>query len=452
MRRRYRRQDSARQSVATSRASLEAYRETLEQERRSLREMLGRTDADPIMVPDAFPEVIVPLADLPAQTLARRPDLKAAFLAIEAAHLRTDVAYKDLLPSISLQTSLQDIAENPSDALLTGPVWSLLGQLTAPLYRGGELRAAAEVAGYGAAEPHYQLSLTAQVSGRVKDVSPNLEPGARVADGQWLARLEDSDIRATVASAEYDLASARQALLEEEREQVQDRSEWKASGMRGTPESDLVLRDPQLATAQAAVVNAQAALDSARVNLDQTTILAPFDALVVARAISPGSYVQAGEKVATLYSTDRVEVAVALSARGWANLPDIAGLSGPDGPAVTLVDVASGQTWEGCVVRAEGHRSATTRQRNLIIAVDAPLDRDPTLLPGTFLQARVPGRLVDGLWKLPSAALSQRGDVWIVDADATIPCKAWPQPRRSPATMLSMSGCQTDWTPARIGC
>jgi len=144
--------DSARQSLATGRAGLEDDRETLNQERRSLREMLGRTGAEPIAIPDDYPEVIVPLADLPAQTLARRPDLKAAYLAIEAAHLRSDVAYKDLLPSISLQTSLEDVAESPADALLTGPVWSLLGQLTAPLFRGGELRAAAEVAELEAAQ------------------------------------------------------------------------------------------------------------------------------------------------------------------------------------------------------------------------------------------------------------------------------------------------------------
>jgi len=275
----------------------------------------------------------------------------------------------------------------------------------------------AEVSGYGAAEPHYALDLTAQVSGQVTEVSASLEPGERVAHGQLLARLEDSDYRAAVASAEYELASARQTLLEEDRERVQAKAEWDASGLGGRPESALVLRGPQVATAKANVANAEAAVAGARIDLDQTNILAPFDALVVARSVAPGSYVQAGGEIATLYSTDRVEITVALSARDWANLPDMATLRGADGPMVTLTDVAAGQRWTGRVLRAEGHRSETTRQRNLVIGVQTPLDRTPALFPGTFLDVHIPGRSVDGLWKLPSTALSQQGEIWIVDAD-----------------------------------
>ncbi len=137
--------DSAKSATASSRAALEEYKETLAQQSRALATLLG----DPgfkIDVSDDYSDVILPLADLPDQTLQRRPDLKAAFLAIESADLSADVAYKDLLPSISLEASLEDVASNPEGALLTGPVWSLLGQLTAPLFQGGQLKAEAEIA------------------------------------------------------------------------------------------------------------------------------------------------------------------------------------------------------------------------------------------------------------------------------------------------------------------
>ncbi|MBU1059900.1 MAG: TolC family protein, partial [Proteobacteria bacterium] len=84
--------------------------------------------------------------DLPEQTLQRRPDMQAAYSAIEAADLRTSVAYKDLLPSISLEAALKDIGDSPQSLLLSDPVWALLGQLTAPLFQGGKLKAAAQVA------------------------------------------------------------------------------------------------------------------------------------------------------------------------------------------------------------------------------------------------------------------------------------------------------------------
>lgn len=137
--------DSARSASAASKASLESFREVLAQQERALQTLLGNPSAT-VTVPEDYAGVLVPLADLPEQTLQRRPDLKAAFLAIEAAGLRSKVAYKDLLPSISLQAALEDVANSPGDALLSSPVWSLLGQLTAPLFQGGKLRAAAQIA------------------------------------------------------------------------------------------------------------------------------------------------------------------------------------------------------------------------------------------------------------------------------------------------------------------
>jgi NodT family efflux transporter outer membrane factor (OMF) lipoprotein len=137
--------DSARTSAASSRATLEEYHESLSQMERALATLLGRSQVIDTAAPASYPQVILPLAELPAQTLALRPDLQAAYLAIEAADLRRQVAYKDLLPSINLQAMLEDVADHPASALLTDPVWSLLGQLTALLYQGGELRAAAEI-------------------------------------------------------------------------------------------------------------------------------------------------------------------------------------------------------------------------------------------------------------------------------------------------------------------
>ncbi|MDO6804998.1 TolC family protein, partial [Wenyingzhuangia sp. 1_MG-2023] len=116
--------------------------------KRSLRTLLGRVtdtaeDDAEVPIPADYPAVLLPLVELPEQTLARRPDLQAAWQALQAADLRTQVAYKDMLPSLSISAALSDTATSPSSSLLTDPVWSLLGQLTAPLFRGGELKAAA---------------------------------------------------------------------------------------------------------------------------------------------------------------------------------------------------------------------------------------------------------------------------------------------------------------------
>ena len=277
----------------------------------------------------------------------------------------------------------------------------------------------ARARGYGQAAARFELTLTAQVQGRVEDLASDFDKGRRVAEDTVLVRLDDTDYRAAVASAEDDLAAARLTLLEEERQGVQARAEWRASGLGGEPDSELVLRGPQLAATQAAVANAEAALASASEDLAKTRIRAPFDALVIARAVAPGSFVQSGTEVATLYSTDRIEVEVFLSAREWANLPDQATLADGQWP-VTLTSVEDGRRWTGHVLRVAQHLDEETRQRALIAAVDAPLDRDPPLFPGTFLELEIAGRLVDGLWRLPSTALSQRGEVWYLRDDDTL--------------------------------
>jgi outer membrane protein TolC len=137
--------DSARSAVATSSANTEALAENFRQQYIQLKTLIGQVNNPNFLLPTDYPEVVIPAIDLPEQTLNRRPDLRAAYAAIEASSARTDVAYKDLLPSLSLQAVLEDVGSSPRASLFTAPVWSLLGQLTAPLYQGGQLRAAAEI-------------------------------------------------------------------------------------------------------------------------------------------------------------------------------------------------------------------------------------------------------------------------------------------------------------------
>lgn len=138
--------DSARSTTHSSRATLEEYRENLKTDTRTLATLLGKARLTDFEFSDRYPEVILPLAELPEQTLQKRPDLQAAYLAILAADKRSSVAYKELLPSISIGAALEDISDSPSSLILTDPLWSLLGQLTAPLFQGGKLKAAAHIA------------------------------------------------------------------------------------------------------------------------------------------------------------------------------------------------------------------------------------------------------------------------------------------------------------------
>ncbi|WP_117232563.1 TolC family protein [Vibrio maerlii] len=140
--------DNAKTSTASTRATVAQYQENLEQSKRTLLLLTGEWSADSsnISVAQSFPQVLNPLDSMSVQDLSGRPDLQQAFYNIEAESLRTDAAYKAMLPSFSLSASLQDMAETPSEALFTNPLWSALGLISAPLFQGGELKANAEIA------------------------------------------------------------------------------------------------------------------------------------------------------------------------------------------------------------------------------------------------------------------------------------------------------------------
>lgn len=274
------------------------------------------------------------------------------------------------------------------------------------------------VKGYGEAQAHYSITYTSDVSGRVEKLMARFESGKMVKKGDTLAIIEDTSYHQAVAEAKSDLAQAKLDLLEEQRTGQQARLEWKRSGIKGEPNSLLVLREPQLAAQKAVVENAQYTLKKAQQELNKTVIKAPFDALIVDQYIQPGSYVQSGTSIAKLYSTDRVEIEIPLSTQQWKNLPPLSNddLALPNAAKwpVVLSSSDGSSTWQGYVNRIELNVDTTSRQRSLVVAVDHPFDKSVGLLPGTFVQAQIEGAMLDNTWELPASAISQKGEIWFL--------------------------------------
>jgi NodT family efflux transporter outer membrane factor (OMF) lipoprotein len=115
---------------------------------RHLELLLGRYPAGAFRPPDVLPSLPgdVP-AGLPADLLARRPDLQAAERRLAAADARLASDRKALYPNLSL-TGSTGIATNALRKLLDGDfsVWSLAGSLTQPIFQGGRLRARVDAA------------------------------------------------------------------------------------------------------------------------------------------------------------------------------------------------------------------------------------------------------------------------------------------------------------------
>mgnify|MGYP000017611780 CR=1 FL=1 len=274
------------------------------------------------------------------------------------------------------------------------------------------------VKGFGSVTPNQSLQLTSEVSGRIVHLSPKLKSGQTFKAGAELLVIDDVEYQEAVASAKSDLATTEVELLQEQLNQKQAQEEWKRSGLKGQPNSDLVFYIPQVKAAQAKVEYARKALEKAKSDLAYTRVKAPFNAQVISRSVETGSYVQTGTELVQLYDTDLVQISVPLSSQQWNNLPNIEAMQGKT--EVTLTSADGNKHWTGFVARAEQHLDSTSRQRSLIITVEAPLKLDTPLYPGSFVQASIPGKAVGNLWQIPASSLTQDNKIWYLDANSTL--------------------------------
>lgn len=138
----------ARTDAKNAEAQLAELRDSRDQAARLLAALLGSYPNDRLQA-TTFPSLNRRVsAGIPASLLRRRPDIDAAYYRLRAADARITVAHASLFPSFSLTGSggrqsgqLQDL----TDPNFT--VWSLAGNIAAPLFNGGGLRSQLDAAG-----------------------------------------------------------------------------------------------------------------------------------------------------------------------------------------------------------------------------------------------------------------------------------------------------------------
>lgn len=281
---------------------------------------------------------------------------------------------------------------------------------------------ALDVASQGTAEPHTESTLVAQVAGRILEVSEDFAEGAFVDRGQWLVRIDPADYRLAVEQARSGVAAGRVRLELEEAEARVAREEWRELG-RGEP-SPLALRQPQVDDARAALASAEARLAQARLNLERTTVRAPFTGRLSAKQADVGQFVNPGTPLATVFATDwaQVRLPVPKDQLGFLEL-DLgeADLDGA-GPAVELTAELGGEArrWRGRVVRTAGAIDPRTRMLDLFARVEDPYARRgggaSTPLPmGLFLEATIAGRTVPDAVVAPRSALTADDRLMVVE-------------------------------------
>ncbi|MCX4240934.1 efflux RND transporter periplasmic adaptor subunit [Paraliomyxa miuraensis] len=286
---------------------------------------------------------------------------------------------------------------------------------------------AVTVAVMGVVRAEREVTLQPEVSGRVVEHAKALVDGGLVKAGDPLVRLDARDYASAVEISKADLAQARLAVREEEVQRTVAQAEWRDAPPDFSEQSRAyVMREPHLDAAQARVSSARTRIERAKRDVGKTLIRAPFDAVVLAESVELGQLIGPQTPVARLAGIDRfwIQASIPVSQLPFLEIPGVNTDQAQGSPA-TVIDHAAGElTREGFVLRLLPAVEERGRMAQIVIAVDDPLglrvppgERPTPLLVGTYVEAELRGRTLEGVVAVPRRAMIDDAHLWVVDAE-----------------------------------
>lgn len=233
--------------------------------------------------------------------------------------------------------------------------------------------------------------------------------GQEVKQGELLLSLDDGVALATrrqaeagVAAAQAQLALAEDALARVERIRHEE----------GASEAQHFQASSQRDLAQAQLAGAQAQLDMARVNLSHHHLTAPFAGVVTRIPDGVGVTVGPGTPLVSMATTRQLVLQTTLTQEDAAELC-------PGARATVTVAATGAHTADAVVsVVLPAVDPATNR---VPVEIEVP-NRDGRFLANAFARAELPGGAARDAWRVPAAALVQRGGgyaLWVAGPDGT---------------------------------
>ena len=228
----------------------------------------------------------------------------------------------------------------------------------------------------GTLEAEREVDIVARAGGPL--VALNTEEGVQVKAGELLAQIDELEARAQVEIARVALQDA---------EIVYNRA--KASL------ENAVVSQEVYDTALSALESARAQLSGNEIQLGYTRIKAPFDGLIIQRAVKFGETVTVGQQLFRISDFDPLLCVIGVPER------DLARLSSGQ-PAILQVEAFPGEQFQGRVLRISPVVDAATGTIRVTLAVN----RQGRLSPGMFAGVRLVTDVREDALIMPKRALS----------------------------------------------
>src|SRR5256886_14016418 len=251
----------------------------------------------------------------------------------------------------------------------------------------------------GALNPVRTVTVGSQISGIITELKVDFN--SKVREGEELAKIDPATYERALARAVADLANA-QAGFELARFNAKRAKELYANKL--ISESEFEQTDVALQQADANVKIHQASVDSAKVDLDRTTIYAPISGMVISRKVDAGQTVAASFNTPELFTIandlTKMQIETLVSEA------DVGGVQ--EGQKVTFaVDAFFGRKFSG---RVNQVRFAPITNQNVVtyttvVEVD---NKDLKLRPGMTANATIITAQRTNIFYVPNAALRFR--------------------------------------------
>lgn len=273
----------------------------------------------------------------------------------------------------------------------------------------------------GTALPRTSIRLVSEVSGKVGPVDESFDVGQIFYKSEVLLKIDSRDYELALAQARSQVAQAKLLLQLELKEADVVRREWEL--INQSEPTGLQAREPQLASARAALEAALATEEAAKRNLDRCEIRAPFDGMVARASVRPGQFAALATPLGELFATDVAEVRLPVIASdlSFIDLPRPGAKVALGQAPKVILSARAGERqteWLGHIVRSEETVDPMNRMVYVVAQVVDPYGlakRDGApLRSGTFVRASIEGRTQENVIVLPRHALRGRNQVWIV--------------------------------------
>ncbi len=251
--------------------------------------------------------------------------------------------------------------------------------------------------------PLWQSKLVSQVTGEIIQLDKTLREGGSVNKGQLLLTLNPVPYELRLKEAQVRLAQANLNLAQAQSQVAAATKGWHMSGNKTQPNNPLVLRKPQLALAQAELQAALSGVKEAKDQLDNTKVVAPYDAIVAQRFVNLGESVQTGDSLVTLYNQGKRVLELPMTVSQWSQLPQQL-----ENLPVEVSSLYEQAAWPAQVSRKAAHIDPKSRLRSLYLELEGPL-------PGQFVQVEVTGIQEPFTLIIPTTAYTPAGHIWLVD-------------------------------------